>query len=48
VAADSQLAGAFVVDPPGTRQPDRFFVFGHWDEPQTLSSASQSGTGDGR
>ena len=27
---DSQLAGAFIVDPPGTVQPDRVFVIGLW------------------
>jgi FtsP/CotA-like multicopper oxidase with cupredoxin domain len=33
-AVDSQLSGAFIVDPPGGQtQPDRIFVLGHWDEP---------------
>jgi len=27
---DSQLAGAFIVDPPGTVSPDRVFVIGLW------------------
>ena len=27
---DSQLAGAFVVDPPGKATPDRIFVLGIW------------------
>jgi FtsP/CotA-like multicopper oxidase with cupredoxin domain len=27
---DSQLAGAFIVDPPGTAEPDRVFVIGLW------------------
>jgi FtsP/CotA-like multicopper oxidase with cupredoxin domain len=27
---DSQLAGAFIVDPPGNAEPDRVFVIGLW------------------
>ena len=30
IREDSQLAGAFVVDPPGKAAPDRIFVLGIW------------------
>jgi len=31
---DSQLHGAFIVDPPGTVEPDRVFVIGMWRDRQ--------------
>jgi len=31
---DSQLNGAFIVDPPGARADDRVFVIGWWEKPE--------------
>jgi len=37
--ADSQLAGAFIVDPSETEQPDRIFVIGLWrSQPDVVTS----------
>ena len=35
---DSQLAGAFVVDPPGAASDDRIFVLGLWSHPREDSA----------
>jgi manganese oxidase len=42
---DSQLAGAFIVDPPGTVTPDRIFVMGLWRSgPETDALRHQAQT----
>ena len=35
---DSQLHGAFIIDPPGASPPDRIFVLGSWTGPEDRSS----------
>jgi FtsP/CotA-like multicopper oxidase with cupredoxin domain len=39
---DSQLSGAFIVDPPGARADDRVFVIGMWFKPLADSTGPRS------
>lgn len=41
---DSQLSGAFVVDPLGEVEPDRIFVLGEWVDPEAPTEAAAERT----
>jgi FtsP/CotA-like multicopper oxidase with cupredoxin domain len=45
---DSQLGGAFVVDPPGARVDDRIFVVGIWHPPGSPPAVGDIGVINGR